>query len=44
MIKGDKVIQGYLDSKKNPEDTWITGSYSIPFGLQIGCFNYPEVI
>ncbi|SNV73884.1 glycosyltransferase family 2 protein [Clostridium cochlearium] len=30
MIKGDKVIQGYLDSK-NPEDTWITGSYSISF-------------
>lgn len=30
MLKGDKVIQGYLDSK-NPEDTWITGSYSISF-------------
>lgn len=30
MIKGDKVIQGYLDSK-NPKDTWITGSYSISF-------------
>lgn len=30
MLKGDKVIQGYLDSK-NPKDTWITGSYSISF-------------
>lgn len=30
MLRGDKVIQGYLDSK-NPEDTWITGSYSISF-------------
>ncbi|APF28148.1 glycosyltransferase family 2 protein [Clostridium botulinum] len=30
MCKGYKVVQGYLDSK-NPEDTWITGSYSIAF-------------
>ncbi|WP_251860373.1 glycosyltransferase family 2 protein [Clostridium sp. Marseille-Q2269] len=30
MCKGYKVVQGYLDSK-NPEDTWITGSYSISF-------------
>ena len=28
--KGAKVIQGYVDSK-NPNDTWITGSYSISF-------------
>ena len=30
MCEGFKVVQGYLDSK-NPEDTWITGSYSIAF-------------
>jgi len=30
MCDGYKVVQGYLDSK-NPEDTWITGSYSISF-------------
>ncbi|MEY8762203.1 MULTISPECIES: glycosyltransferase family 2 protein [Clostridium] len=28
--QGYKVVQGYLDSK-NPNDTWITGSYSIAF-------------
>lgn len=30
LCEGYKVVQGYLDSK-NPEDTWITGSYSIAF-------------
>nr|WP_241393047.1 glycosyltransferase family 2 protein [Clostridium tetanomorphum] len=30
MCEGYKVVQGYLDSK-NPQDTWITGSYSISF-------------
>ena len=30
FIKGAKVVQGYVDSK-NPDDTWITGSYSISF-------------
>ncbi|MBP2031576.1 cellulose synthase/poly-beta-1,6-N-acetylglucosamine synthase-like glycosyltransferase [Clostridium algifaecis] len=30
LCEGYKVVQGYLDSK-NPEDTWITGSYSIGF-------------
>ncbi|EPY2271391.1 glycosyltransferase family 2 protein [Clostridium sporogenes] len=30
MIKGYKVVQGYIDSK-NPNDSWITGSYSIAF-------------
>ncbi|MEW8955196.1 glycosyltransferase family 2 protein [Clostridium sp.] len=30
LCNGDKVVQGYLDSK-NPKDTWITGSYSIAF-------------
>ena len=30
LCEGYKVVQGYLDSK-NPNDTWITGSYSITF-------------
>ncbi|HBC96689.1 MAG TPA: glycosyl transferase family 2 [Clostridium sp.] len=30
LHQGYKVVQGYLDSK-NPNDTWITGSYSIAF-------------
>jgi cellulose synthase/poly-beta-1,6-N-acetylglucosamine synthase-like glycosyltransferase len=30
LCEGYKVVQGYLDTK-NPEDTWITGSYSIAF-------------
>lgn len=30
LCQGFKVVQGYLDSK-NPNDTWITGSYSISF-------------
>lgn len=30
LCAGDKVIQGYIDSK-NPDDSWITASYSIAF-------------
>ncbi|MFV3013627.1 glycosyltransferase family 2 protein [Clostridium botulinum] len=30
ILKGYKVVQGYIDSK-NPNDSWITGSYSIAF-------------
>ncbi len=30
LCEGFEVVQGYLDSK-NPNDTWITGSYSISF-------------
>lgn len=30
LCEGNKVVQGFLDSK-NPNDTWITGSYSIAF-------------
>ena len=30
LCKGDKIIQGYLDSK-NPYDTWISGTFSIAF-------------
>ncbi|MEA4848572.1 MAG: glycosyltransferase family 2 protein [Clostridiaceae bacterium] len=30
LCDGQKVIQGYIDSK-NPDDSWITASYSIAF-------------
>ncbi|WP_446899820.1 glycosyltransferase family 2 protein [Clostridium sp. LBM24168] len=30
MMEGYKVVQGYIDSK-NPDDSWITESYSISF-------------
>lgn len=30
LCRGEKVIQGYIDSK-NPYDSWITASYSIAF-------------
>ena len=30
FLQGAKVVQGYVDSK-NPEDTWVTGAYSIAF-------------
>lgn len=30
MLQGYKVVQGYIDSK-NPDDSWITQSYSISF-------------
>lgn len=30
LCKGERIIQGYLDSK-NPDDTWISGVFSISF-------------
>ena len=30
LIKGHKIIQGYLDSK-NPDDSWVTLSYAIAY-------------
>lgn len=30
LVSGYKVVQGYIDSK-NPDDSWITQSYSIAF-------------
>lgn len=30
FIQGSKAVQGYIDSK-NPNDTWITATYSIAF-------------
>lgn len=39
LCQGYKVVQGYIDSK-NPNDSWITGSYSILFGPPTGFFNF----
>ncbi|WP_010235985.1 glycosyltransferase family 2 protein [Clostridium arbusti] len=39
LCEGYKVVQGYLDSK-NPEDTWITGSYSISFWVNNRMFQF----
>ena len=41
LMLGDKVIQGYLDSK-NPEDTWISASYSISYWLSDRLFQLPR--
>ncbi|MEX5284285.1 glycosyltransferase family 2 protein [Selenomonas sputigena] len=30
LLKGDRIIQGYLDAK-NPYDTWISGTFAIAF-------------
>ena len=32
LCNGEQVIQGYLDAK-NPDDTWISGTFSISFWL-----------
>ncbi|MEG0296271.1 MAG: glycosyltransferase family 2 protein [Clostridium sp.] len=38
MSEGYKVVQGYIDSK-NPNDSWITASYSIAFWAQNRMFQ-----
>lgn len=38
MKEGYKVVQGYIDSK-NPEDSWISASYSIAFWSQNRMFQ-----
>lgn len=38
MLEGYKVVQGYLDSK-NPNDSWITQSYSMAFWSQNRAFQ-----
>ena len=30
LLKGDKVVQGFLDAK-NPYDTWVSGTFAIAF-------------
>ena len=41
LLKGYKVVQGYIDSK-NPFDSWITCSYSIAFWLSNRIFQLPR--
>ena len=38
---GNKVVQGYLDSK-NPNDTWISGNYSIAYWISNRLFQLPR--
>lgn len=32
FCKGEKLIQGYLDSK-NPNDSWVSGTFSLNFWI-----------
>lgn len=41
LCQGHKVIQGYLDSK-NPNDSWVSGSYSISYWLSNRLFQLPR--
>lgn len=38
LCQGHKVIQGYLDSK-NPEDSWISGNYSLAYWISNRIFQ-----
>ena len=41
LCLGNKVIQGYLDSK-NPKDSWISGNYSISYWMSNRLFQLPR--
>jgi cellulose synthase/poly-beta-1,6-N-acetylglucosamine synthase-like glycosyltransferase len=41
LCLGNKVIQGYLDSK-NPEDSWISGNYSMTYWISNRIFQLPR--
>ncbi len=41
LCNGHKVIQGYLDSK-NPNDSWISGNYSIAYWISNRLFQLPR--
>jgi cellulose synthase/poly-beta-1,6-N-acetylglucosamine synthase-like glycosyltransferase len=41
LCLGHKVIQGYLDSK-NPNDTWVSGNYSISYWISNRLFQLPR--
>ena len=36
--KGERLIQGYLDSK-NPNDTWVSGVFAISFWITNACWS-----
>ncbi len=41
LAMGNKVVQGYLDSK-NPHDTWVSGNYSIAYWISDRLFQLPR--
>jgi len=41
LCLGHKVVQGYLDSK-NPNDTWISGNYSLSYWISNRLFQLPR--
>lgn len=41
LCLGHEVIQGYLDSK-NPNDTWVSGNYSISYWISNRLFQLPR--
>ncbi|MFA6309466.1 MAG: glycosyltransferase family 2 protein [Clostridia bacterium] len=41
LSKGNKVVQGYLDSK-NPNDSWVSGNNSITFWISDRLFQLPR--
>lgn len=41
LLQGNKVIQGYLDSK-NPSDSWVSGNYSISYWTSNRLFQLPR--
>lgn len=41
LCKGNKVVQGYLDSK-NPSDSWISANYSIAYWISNRLFQLPR--
>ena len=41
LCQGDKVVQGYLDSK-NPDDSWVSANYSIAYWISNRLFQLPR--
>ena len=41
LCQGDKVVQGYLDSK-NPNDSWVSANYSIAYWISNRIFQLPR--
>ena len=41
FCKGEKIIQGYLDTK-NPNDTWVSGCFALSFWMINYLWNYAK--